>query len=179
MVVTEAANWEFLTEQRYRPSLAEGITGISAGLQRKRIERYFNTADPESVYHWRMSADGSHSRYTWAGVQTLALFGVLLNDLGNAIATAALRRRGQDLGILNDLAFDHRRLGEEPDLFLHYAFEQPQVGFTTTSLDNFADRCASPSWSSRIYLYNLSEFQRRIAETAAWHLANAAEVEPA
>lgn len=157
--------WLQLGKRRYKPSEAEKITGVSTDLQRKWIERHFKDDVADAFYHWRMHAEEGHSRYTWAGVQALALFGEIMGDLGVDVARDALRRGSDAMTRLNDFEFDFRDR-ESGDLFLFYAFEQPDKGFTTTTLKHI-ETVASPAWSSRIYLCNLSAMQRRLAERAA------------
>lgn len=156
--------WLQLSRRRFKPSEAEAITSVSPELQRKWFERHFKDQIPDSFYHWRIDADEGHSRYSWAGVQALGLFKDVLSDLGNTVAPNLFRRGTEGMRDVNDFEFDFR--DRESDLFLFYAFERPEYGFSTTTLQHI-ETVASPVWSSRVYLYNFSALQRRLHDAAA------------
>lgn len=158
--------WQQLSSRRFKPSEACAITGVSPDLQRKWIERYFSKpADTEAVYHWRIAAEGAHSRYTWAGVQALALFGDILADVGVEVAKMALDRTSRG-GLLHDFEVDWRDRGPGADICFFYGFDRPGTKVTTTTLANIPSRLGSPVWSTRFYLYNYSALQRRLVEAA-------------
>lgn len=158
--------WRALSERRFKPSEAEKITGVSGDLQRKWIERYFRSpADSEALYHWREDADGAYSRYSWAGVQAIALFADIFNDVGPEVAKAALDRSSRG-HLLHDFEIDWRDREHGRDLFLFHGFDSPDRIVTTTTLENIATRAGSPVWSTRFYLYNYSALQRRLVDKA-------------
>jgi hypothetical protein len=158
--------WSKLLNRRFKPAEAAVITGVSPELQRKWIERYFKKrADSEGFYHWRLESEGDHSRYTWEGVQALALFGEIASDVGVEVAKKALGRSSRGT-LLHDFHVDWRERHEGTDICLSYGFDRPESDVITTTLANVLSQTSSPVWSGRFYIFNYSAFQRRVAARA-------------
>ena len=153
--------WARLSFMRFRPAQVEQITGQSPDLQRKRIERFFDF--PDAFWH----TGGTHRRYTWVGVQMIAVFGDVLSDLGSAsIATAALLRESPPHLTRSDVFEADFRDRPNGDLYLLRWFgSEDHQYFTTTNLAD-ARRLFGDHWFGRAYIYNLSGMQRRLVANA-------------
>jgi hypothetical protein len=168
--------WGRLLERRFKPSEVEAVTGVKQSRHRKWVERYLKDLS-DAPLHWRQPAEGAHSRYTWEGVQMLALFGEVLDDVGPEIAVAALlEKKPQNLSRSDMFTEDLR--GRDDDTYLFWSFDNPGRYVTTTSIPGLA-RIARSEWGSRMYLYNLSALQRRLSDKAATVLKDELAVESA
>lgn len=160
-------SWHSLMSRRFRPSEVEAITGHSTTMQRKWIERYFDFAD--GSYHLGMLDSGmrSHRRFSWVGVQLIAVFGDVLSDLSNAEnAQMALRSGGNEESV-DDLWNHDLRERSEGDIFaIHFPDRPHDQRFTTTNL-KYLPSIIGDHWGNRAYLYNISGMQRRLVNAAS------------
>lgn len=159
--------WDRLNSRRFRPAEVGIITNHSTVSQRKWAERYFDFGDTNfhlAVYEEK----GVQRRFSWAGVQMMAVFGDVMADFGNGdIAQKALMLLPNGEGKSSNTLW-HHDLRDRPngDLFMIYFLDRPEdPKFSTTGLDSLPTLIGD-HWGNRPYLYNISAMQRRLVELA-------------
>jgi len=150
-------NWSTeMMVRRFAPREVAGLTGVAEDRQRLIANRYFD-------FRESIEPINSHRRWGWEGIQALAAFQEIMTDMPNAgRALDMVKGDSQSLSYQMDL-----RDRDEDTLFAYY-FDTPVLaGAAVTTpkgigqVFGFADAVSRPA---RLYVYNLSDLQRRLCD---------------
>lgn len=161
----------------FDPREIEAITGVTHAQQRQWRVRYLDFRQAFFVQH----GERKHGRWSWEGVQLLALFAHCLGDLADADIARRVLMLDDEPGIIRDaLALYHsdQRHPETGDLLIAGDVSRGDAStFSTTSLDGLkhlvVPDTALTGTVPRLYVVNFSAFQRALAGRAERVLATA------
>lgn len=148
-----------LLSRRFAPREVTQLTGVDEGRQRLIANRHFDFRESSA-------AVGKQRRWTWEGVQTLAVFAAVMEDMQNAKIALELARGTDDRRHGPSYRFDLR--SDEPDTLLVWYFgDRVLSGAYTINPDELAKLYTYGNTDvrpERVYTFNLSELQRRLAD---------------
>jgi hypothetical protein len=163
-------DWSDLQTRRFTPARIELLVGVPTALQRKWVQLHLRNAETSSEW-WEVIS--GRRRFTWSGAQFFQFFRDATQDLGTMSGMGTIHAV-DELDVLkfepafaiihsNIFGVDHRNR-EQGDLFVFRSLSgTAPSGFYSASMAGLGRVLADAS-GDRLYTYNISAMQRRLAQ---------------